>query len=404
MLAAIIFIENAVVEKGTLYIIPFFNNSGSRNTRPGDGYPLYFDVRDGLGPAVAFRLGNRDASPLDQWPDPGRLHPLPGPPAPVLHRCPQCQPDLARPAGGPLMERVTFGAMEIMRREKVDVAVDIHGAETMFPVTNCIVAPEKSVKIATLAALTVKATEGFENHVEPSPAGFRGLSHREIGDYSGPAVPPRSPHPLPRPADGAEDDQASPRRQGPVPSQPGRRRRSSSSPMTSRGWPLEKRVGQHCSVDPRDPPAVLQEKRRTRPSSSAASPATPTWSRTGSVITSPIPPKADARQRRHELTARRDHPEVRAGVQDAEPSVPHGPALAAVLFSPAGPRSASRGRAMPASADFDPPTRQLHGHHGRQGRLDRRLGHDAPTRPTAASAISPGATSRPPTTSRAKRE
>ena len=86
------------------------------------------------------------------------------------------------------MERVTFGAMELMRREKIDVAVDIHGAETMFPVTNCIVAPEKSVKIATLASLTVKAMEGFENHVEASPAGFRGLSHREIGDH-GPAMP-----------------------------------------------------------------------------------------------------------------------------------------------------------------------------------------------------------------------
>src|SRR4030043_2448117 len=82
------------------------------------------------------------------------------------------------------MERVTYGAMELMRQEKIDVAIDIHGAETMFPVTNCIVAPEKSVKIAILASLTVKAMEGFENHVEPPPAGFRGLSHREIGDYS----------------------------------------------------------------------------------------------------------------------------------------------------------------------------------------------------------------------------
>lgn len=82
------------------------------------------------------------------------------------------------------MEQVTYAAMQLMREEKADLAIDLYGAETMFPVTNCIVAPEKSMRIATMASLTVKALEGFENHVEPSPQGFRGLSHREIGDYS----------------------------------------------------------------------------------------------------------------------------------------------------------------------------------------------------------------------------
>ena len=82
------------------------------------------------------------------------------------------------------MEKVTYAAMQIMKREKIDMAIDIHGAETMFPVTNCIVAPDKSMRIATMTSLTVQAMEGFENHVESSPGGFRGLSHREIGDHS----------------------------------------------------------------------------------------------------------------------------------------------------------------------------------------------------------------------------
>jgi hypothetical protein len=131
-----------------------------------------------------FRMGNRDASPLDQWPDPDVYIHYPGREllsyidARNTNRTWPGRPD------GLLMERVTYAAMELMRREGVDVAMDIHGAETMFPVTNCIVAPEKSMRIATLAALTVKATEGFESHVEPSPARFRGLSHREIGDHS----------------------------------------------------------------------------------------------------------------------------------------------------------------------------------------------------------------------------
>ncbi len=247
MLAALIVIEHAVVDKGTLYVIPFFNNSGGRATRPGDGYPLYFDVATDWG-ARRFRYGNRDASPLDQWPDPDvYIHPPEGQLLSFIdvrntNRTWPGRPD------GPLMERVTFGAMELMRREGVDVAVDTHGAETMFPVTNCIVAPDKSVKIATLAYLTVKAMEGFECHVEPSPAGFRGLSHREIGDHAETMpflleapIPfldqPTGPKTVQFFLDGKDPFLLSLAR-----------RKKLFVPYDADGWPLEKRVGQHLSV------------------------------------------------------------------------------------------------------------------------------------------------------------
>ena len=247
MLSALIIIENAVVEKGTLFVIPFFNNSGSRNTRAGDGYPLYFDVRTDWG-AQRFRYGNRDASPLDQWPDPDvYIH---YPDRQLLSYIDVRNTNRTWPgrAGGPLMERVTFGAMELMRREQVDVAIDVHGAETMFPVTNCIVAPEKSVKIATLASLTVKAMEGFENHVEASPSGFRGLSHREIGDH-GPALPflleapipfldqPTGPKTVEFLLDGKDPFLLSLSK-----------KKKLFVPYDESGWPLEKRVGQNLSV------------------------------------------------------------------------------------------------------------------------------------------------------------
>jgi len=247
LLASLIVIENAVVEKGTVIVIPVFNNSGSRNTRPGDGYPLYYDIPTGWG-SKRFRMGNRDASPLDQWPDPDvYIH---YPEKQLLSYIDVRNTNRTWPGrpNGPLMEQVTFGAMEIMRKENVDVTVDLHGAETMFPVTNCIVAPEKSSRIATLASLTVKATEGFDNHVEPSPTGFHGLSHREIGDHSGTApflleapLPfldqPTGPKTVKFLLDGKDDFLLSLAK-----------KKRLFVHYDESGWPMEKRVGQHLSV------------------------------------------------------------------------------------------------------------------------------------------------------------
>jgi len=247
ILAALIFLENAIVDKGTLIIIPQFNNSASRNTRPGDGYPLYFEIPTEWG-SKKFRMGNRDASPLDQWPDPDVYVHYPD--RQLLSFIDARNTNRTWPgrANGPLMERVTYGAMQIMREEKVDIAVDVHGAETMFPVTNCIVAPEKSIRIATMTSLTVKAREGFENHVEPSPSGFRGLSHREIGDYSDTLpflleapIPfldqPTGPKTVDLLLDGKDPFLLSLSKKGKL-----------FVPYDETGWPMDKRVGQHCSV------------------------------------------------------------------------------------------------------------------------------------------------------------
>ncbi|MDH4271774.1 MAG: succinylglutamate desuccinylase, partial [Candidatus Aminicenantes bacterium] len=59
LMAAVIVIENAVVEQGTLIVIPQFDHSASINTRAGDGYPLYFEIETDWG-RKKFRMGNRD--------------------------------------------------------------------------------------------------------------------------------------------------------------------------------------------------------------------------------------------------------------------------------------------------------------------------------------------------------
>ncbi len=247
LLASVVVVENAVVDKGALIVIPVFNRSASLCTRPGDGYPLYFTVPTEWG-GRRFRMGNRDADPLDQWPDPDAF--IHYPERQLLSYIDVRNVNRTwpgRPAGA-LMERVTNAAMALIRAERVDVVVDIHGAETMFPVTNCVVAPEKSSRIATLATLMVKAKEGFENHVEPSPAGFRGLSHREIGDHSD-ALPFLLEAPIP-----FLDQPTGPKTERLL--HDGKdpfllslsRKKKLFVPYGADGWSLEKRVGQHLSV------------------------------------------------------------------------------------------------------------------------------------------------------------
>lgn len=247
ILASLIFIENAAINKGTLIVIPQFNNSGGRNTKPGDGYPLYFEIPTKWG-AKKFRMGNRNASPLDQWPDPDVYVHYPD--RQLLSYLDVRNTNRTWPgrANGPLMEKVTYAAMELMKQEKVDIAVDIHGAETMFPVTNCIVVPESAIRIATITSLMVKAKEGFENHVEPSPKGFRGLSHREIGDFSD-TMPFLLEAPLP-----FLDQPTGPKTvdlllNGKDPFLLSlSKQKKLFVPYDESGWPIEKRVGQHCSV------------------------------------------------------------------------------------------------------------------------------------------------------------
>jgi predicted deacylase len=247
LMTAFVLVENAVPKQGTLVVIPEFNNSGSRGTWQGDGYPLYFGIETSWGEKT-FRMGGRGVSQVDQWPDPDVFVHYPDRQllsyidARNTNRTWPGRPD------GVLSERVCYATMELIRQERVDVVLDLHGAETMFPVTNCIVAPDKSIRIAAMAALTVQMNEKFANHVEPSPRSFRGLSHREIGDYSN-ALPflleapipfldqPTGPKTVKLLLDGKDEFLLSLAKQ-----------KRLFVPYDAKGWSIERRVGQHCSV------------------------------------------------------------------------------------------------------------------------------------------------------------
>ncbi|MGE5585188.1 MAG: succinylglutamate desuccinylase [Bacillota bacterium] len=181
-LAAILLVENAVMDAGTMIVIPHINRSGSTGTQPSSGYPLYYSVKTDWG-EQKFRLGDRITHPLDQWPDPDVFVHYPS--GQLLsyvesRNVNRCWP--GRPSGM-LTEKTTYAAMQLIKKEKVDVVIDLHEAELLYPVTNCIVAPTKDITIATMAAINISSSY-FDIHTEPSPPNYHGLTHREIADHS----------------------------------------------------------------------------------------------------------------------------------------------------------------------------------------------------------------------------
>jgi hypothetical protein len=129
-------------------------------------------------------MGDRWSNPLDQWPDPEvyihypSLQPLAYVDIRNLNRAWPGRPN------GTLTERTCHAFMELIRKEKVDLFIDLHEAELQYPVISTIVAHEKGQELATLVSMTLSDMEGFNIGSEFSPKNLHGLSHREVGDFS----------------------------------------------------------------------------------------------------------------------------------------------------------------------------------------------------------------------------
>ena len=181
LMSAVIFLERAQVKKGQLFVIPFGNMSGFNNTLAQEASPntMHFTLADKS--VRTFRYGSRDTNPVVMWPTPDiYVHKasgqnLSGNESKNLNRAYPGDPN-----GSPT-EKLAYGIMELLRKEKITLAFDLHEASPEYPVVDAIVAHEKSMELAAASAMELKG-KGIEIRLEPSPKNLRGLSHREWGD------------------------------------------------------------------------------------------------------------------------------------------------------------------------------------------------------------------------------
>jgi predicted deacylase len=178
-ITAVLLIENIQVTKGRIIIVPRANNSGFTHSDPQEGNPQRYSFKTSDG-RRQFRYGSRLTNPIHQWPDPTLyINPagqkLSGTESRNLNRC------YPGRKNGTLTEKVAYGIMELFKKEKIDLAIDLHESAPEYPVINAIVFHENSEELAALALLELQL-EGFEFSLEFSPKNLRGLSHREWGD------------------------------------------------------------------------------------------------------------------------------------------------------------------------------------------------------------------------------
>lgn len=182
LMAAILFIENAILEKGTLYVIPRTNNSGFTHNDPQEGSPQRFSIDTEFGQRW-FRYGSRATNPTDQWPDPdvyihaSSRQQLSGSETRNLNRGYPGRDD------GTFTEKVCFGIAEFIRKEDITLTIDLHEASPEYPVINAIVSHEKAMDIASEVVMNLEF-EGVNIGLEPSPVNLHGLTHRELGDFT----------------------------------------------------------------------------------------------------------------------------------------------------------------------------------------------------------------------------
>jgi len=238
--------ENAALDQGRLIVLNSANRSASTVTRPSGAYPADYTIPTAWG-GQTFRMGDRWSNPLDQWPDPEVYIHYPSKQNLAYMDIRNLNRDYPGRPNGTLTEKTCYALIQLIKQEAVDIAIDLHEAELQYPVISTIVAHPKGLDIAANASMTL-SDEEFKIGMEKSPAELRGLSHREIGDYTN-AIPLlfESPEPFLDATRGRTDAKLLLEGKDDFVVRAGKRGLLFEK-IDAKGWPIDVRVGRHCST------------------------------------------------------------------------------------------------------------------------------------------------------------
>ncbi len=246
-LAAWILAENAVLERGRLFLILSANRSATTVTRLGGAYPTDYSIVTPWGERT-FRMGDRWSNPLDQWPDPEVYIHYPSRQELAYVDIRNLNRTWPGRADGTLTEKTCFAMTQLIKQEKIDVVIDLHEAELQYPVISTIVAHNRGQDLAAMASMMISGMEGFDIGMENSPYELRGLSHREIGDHTDAiSLLLEAPEPMLDATRGRTDRRLLLEGKDDFVVKAGRHGLLFEK-IDENGWPIDVRVGRHCSA------------------------------------------------------------------------------------------------------------------------------------------------------------
>jgi hypothetical protein len=238
--------ENATIEQGRLFVLNSANRSGTTVTRLGGAYPPDYTIRTPWG-EQKFRTGDRWSNPLDQWPDPEVYIHYPSRQELAyvdirnLNRAWPGRPN------GTLTEKTGYALTQLIKKEKVDIVIDLHEAELQYPVISTIVAHQRGQDLAAMASMVISAEE-FRIGMENSPKALHGLSHREIGDNTDAvSLLFETPEPFLDATRGRTDARLLLEGKDEFVARAGKHGLLYEK-IDEKGWPIDVRVGRHCST------------------------------------------------------------------------------------------------------------------------------------------------------------
>lgn len=185
-LGATVFLENASVSRGILYVITEVNRSAYSHSQPQEATMWFYDIELADGTTRTFKFGSRATNTVDQWPTPDvYTH------SPIKQQLSASESrniNRAYPGSenGTYTEQLAHAVTNFVLTKNVTMVVDLHEASPEYITINAIVAHQDAGDImnSALLGLEMNFENSFEMGNEISPVNMRGLTHRELGDYT----------------------------------------------------------------------------------------------------------------------------------------------------------------------------------------------------------------------------
>lgn len=181
-LAATMFLENARVKRGILYVVNEVNRSAYTNSQPQEATSWYYELETASGESRVFKYGSRATNTVDQWPTPDVYTHSSGQQlsSSEVRNINRSYPGDEK---GNYTEKLAYAITQLVYQNDITMVVDLHEASPEYITINAIVAHQDALSIASDAKMWT-LDDVMTIGVEESPTSLHGLTHRDLGDYT----------------------------------------------------------------------------------------------------------------------------------------------------------------------------------------------------------------------------